>query len=57
MKRIIKVYTGCEFVFDIHENFEFNCRLFACLAGIPKKVTLICDESVHYDEVYKIELL
>ena len=57
MKRIIKVDTGSEFVYDIHDNYEFNCRLFACLAGLPKKVTLVCDESVSFNEVYKIDLL
>lgn len=57
MKRIIKVYTGSEFVFNWDEYCEFTCRLFACLAGIPKKVTIICDESVGFDEVYVIDLL
>lgn len=57
MKRIIKTYMGSEYVYDIHDSFEFTCRLFACLAGLPKKVTVECGSDVDFNEVYIIELI
>lgn len=53
MKRIIKSYTGNEYVFDFCDFKGFACCMFACLVGLPKKVTLV---SVGSDEVYVIDL-
>lgn len=53
MKRIIKIYTGSEYVFDFYDNKGFVCCMFACLVGLPKKVTLV---NAGADEVYVIDL-
>lgn len=53
MKRIIKTHIGCEYVFDFSDYKGFVCCMFACLAGIPKKVTVV---SAGDDEVYVIDL-
>lgn len=55
MRKIIIAPDSRIFEFRYDQLFEFHCRLFAILCGIPKKVTIVCDDSVGFDEVYKIE--
>lgn len=44
--------VGSERVFSFDEYDDFHHCLFACLAGIPKKVTV---EVADFSEIYKIE--
>lgn len=55
MRRIIIAPDSRIFEFRYDQVFEFQSRLYAVLSGIPKKVTIICDDSVGFDEVFKIE--
>lgn len=57
MKKIIITPDGRKFEFCNHQLFDFQCRFFAVLAGIPKRVTITCDEMVDYNEVYKVEYI
>lgn len=52
MKMIIISLDGSSRDFDFDELAEFHHWLFACLAGIPKKVTI---EVQDFSEIYKIE--
>lgn len=55
MKMIIICPDGSREEFRYDQFSEFHCCLFAIMCGIPKKVTILCDESVGFNEVYKIE--